>query len=178
MDLTAWREQMQRAIDDLADVELLYPKGRHVIFPPAGPRDLEELAVHVKPAVPGELAEFYRMCDGLRLPDVHNGYSIASAASVCRYIRQGEPTRVSDRTPSGVVMFGSDGGGGRFALRTEGQPEVLYLPNWGAVDHGMFDAALAPTEVLAPSLEGFLNRLIDDVRAFTRGDANWNFMAK
>lgn len=176
MDIEHWQSQMQSALDDFEKVELLYPKNAHVIHPPAKESDLELLRAAVKPAVPLELEQFYRVCDGVSLPDIHNGYSIESARDICKYIAQGEPTSISDGVQRQVVTFGWNGGGGRFVLCTDGPPDVLYLPDWGGVDDGVFDAGFAPPRLIATSFAGFLARLLEDVQAFVRGDDGWEFM--
>ncbi len=74
-----------------------------------------------------------------------------------------------------VVVFGSDGGGGRFATRIKEPGEVLYLP-LGTVHNAIFDDNKTPTTILAPDFFAFLGRLDADVNAFLADTGDWTYM--
>ena len=76
---------------------------------------------------------------------------------------------VEGRRSIPVYVFGSDGGGGRFALGLE-DGAVYYLPSSGEVRDGVFrETNAAVVRRLAPDVIGCLERLLSDIEAFTRG---------
>jgi hypothetical protein len=107
----------------------------------------------------------YLVLDGLTMPDVHNGYFIDTAARVVDAATRGLPTRIAGDPQRDVQVFGSDGGGGLFALSTGG--EVIYLQSDGVVDGGVFrESENVRARRIAVSVSEFLDLLLCDVRAF------------
>ena len=103
-------------------------------------------------------------------------YFIHSIDLVMRGIDRGEPVRVLDITGSvPVLVFGSDGGGGRFALQLDGPDKVLYLPV-GAVNDSTFDGIQTPVKDLASDFWSFLRLLLADVSAFVDEPPNWRYL--
>ena len=75
-------------------------------------------------------------------------------------------------------MFGSDGGGGRFALDLDDKA-VYYLPSMCGVEDGvLFVHDAAPVRRIADSVMDFLDRLKVDIEAFVRGDTTHTYMAQ
>lgn len=79
-----------------------------------------------------------------------------TAARVASVAERGEPTLVEGGRPIAIHVFGSDGGGGRFALGVS-DGAVYYRPS---------------------SVSDFLDRLKTDIEAFVRGDRNHEYMAR
>ena len=120
--------------------------------------------------MPAPLRELYGACDGLSAPDVHVGYFIDPASRVASAVQRGEPVLVAGVRSYPVHVFGSDGGGGRFAVGLE-DAAVYYLPSSGAVDERKFiENSASPVRRIAASVDDFLRRLRDDVHAFVQGD--------
>jgi hypothetical protein len=149
--------------------------GEHLIRPPADPEGIQALTQEI-PSLPEDLVDLYRLADGLSLPDVHVGYFVHPVAAVIRGAASGEPRSLEGMDHAQVLVFGSDGGGGRFALRLD-TGAVLHLSSSGAVQTGVFDAVRHPPRVVAKDLAGFLDRLAEDVDAFIEGKDSWSFMA-
>ena len=153
-DLRAWRDELERALDDLMRMDFGYPI------------DVQELRPAASSAgnVPLPLAAVYQACDGLSLPDVHNGYFIAQSDRLDDLRRRGVPVRLAvDGRCVPIVVFGSDGGGNSFALREDDQ-SVWFLPSDAEVRRGTYVFnPLRPPVLLAPTVSAFLWRLLDDV---------------
>lgn len=156
-DYKQWATSLQELLSELTTQDFGYPLGVNEIFPPEAETS----------GLPEGLRALYAVCDGLSLPDVHAGYFVDRAARVKSNASRGEPTTVSDLPQKHVVVFGSDGGGGRFAIEQE-NGVVLYLPAGGVVKDGVFiqDPQVHVRRVAHSMLE-FLYRLSDDVEAFS-----------
>lgn len=120
-----------------------------------------------------ELADLYLRCDGLSLPDVGGGCFLHPAAAILNGIRNGEVVRLASERSASVVVFGSDGRGGRLALRVE-SGEVIYLAP-GVVRMGVYDSPTRP-RLVAKSVADLLDRLIGDIRAAVSGDKNHSYL--
>lgn len=120
-----------------------------------------------------ELAELYARCDGLSLPDVGGGCFLHGAAAILNGIKNGEVVRIAGETPGSVVVFGSDGRGGRLALRTS-SGEIVYLSP-GAVRLGVYESPTRP-RVVAKSSGEFFDHLIADLRAAVAGDGGHSYL--
>jgi hypothetical protein len=127
---------------------------------------------------PAAFAALYSVTDGISLPDVHNGYFIDGAERLVARGQDGEPFRVSGTDPMDVKMFGSDGGGGRFVLRID-DGSVWYLPDWGGVHDGVYQADEHTRPLrLTDSLNEFLWRLLGDVEAYLKADTRHRFLGE
>lgn len=157
-DFSALVAAMRSDLAEIARQDFGYPLGTNEVRPPEGA---------LPSALPSALHELYGACDGLSMPDVHVGYFVDRAARAAAAAQRGEPTELAK---SPVHVFGSDGGGGRFALGTH-DGAVYYLPSSGAVRGVEFIAdASAPVQKLAPDVGAFLARLAADVHAFAEDD--------
>ena len=88
---------------------------------------------------------------------------------------RGEPRQLTGPLAGAIVVFGTDGGGGRFAPSAKGAGEILYLGE-GAVHGVSFDGPKRGARLLCRSFDDFLERLLADTEAFVRGDPSWLFM--
>ena len=167
---------MAAALDAMANIDLGYPRDENRIYPSSDESLLERLASVTGLAPQSALMSFYRCCGGASLPDIHVGYFIHSPELVLRGLERGEPRRLTGLQGRSILVFGSDGGGGRFALGAAGDGDVLYLGE-GAVHDGVFDGVGGENRLVSTSLDAFLTRLLDDTEAFVRGDADWAYVA-
>jgi hypothetical protein len=157
-DLAAILGAVRSDLAMIAQQDFGYPLGTNELRPPAA---------HVPNTMPAALHALYRACDGLSLPDVHIGYFLDTAERAATAAQRGEPTQVAGAP---VHVFGSDGGGGRFALGLQ-DAAVYCLPSSGAVRGGHFiDDADAPAHKLAANVRELLERLAADVHAFAIDD--------
>lgn len=167
-DLSFWHRKLRAALAELAQQDFGYPIDENEVRAPASsPADLPEA-----------LRSLYSVCDGLSCPDVHVGYFLHPASWVVTAARRGEPTRVDGPQPFAIHVFGSDGGGSRFALRLD-DGAVYFLPSSGAVHDGAWlEERVVVPEKLADTVAEFLWRLEADVQAFLRGAEDHAFMAR
>lgn len=115
--------------------------------------------------LPEELRAFYASVGEIELPDVHIGYFIHSAATIGESVERMLPTRLeSDSSQLDIVTFGSDGGGGLFAIGLNGGA-VYYLPG-GTVEAGVYRGGLEAVRVVSPDFQAFLDQLLSMTSAF------------
>lgn len=114
-------------------------------------------------AVAGPLRDLYAEVGEVALPDVHVGYFVHPAAYLTQTVERGLPTRVeTGPLTADVTAFGSDGGGGLFAL-ADRDGSVWHLPP-GAVHDGVYSAGLDEPHRVAADLPAFLDLLLAAVR--------------
>jgi hypothetical protein len=167
-EFESWADTVRAALAELATQQSEYPLGTNQLRAPS--RQSSKL--------PAELQPLYAVCDGMSLPDVHIGYFIDPAQRVMSASERGEPTRVEGKQSVEVQVFGSDGGGGRFALGTA-EGAVYYLPSSGAVRNGAFvEDDIVRARRIAGSVVEFISRLEDDIRAFVHGSADHVYLDK
>jgi hypothetical protein len=124
------------------------------------------------------LLAFYRSCDGLSWPDVRNGYFIEPFRRLVTSGERGEPEEVivhSSSSPRKVLVFGSDGGGGRFLIDLSNS-QVFHVTN-GHLAQKSLKVEERQIRLIANNFEDFLLRLEEDLRAFIAGDTVHPFIA-
>jgi hypothetical protein len=167
-DFEAWADSIRQILDELASQPSDYPLGSNELR--------EKSASHE--GLPAEFEPLYAVSDGMSLPDVHIGYFIDPAHRVSSAAQRGEPTVIEGKSMMPIHVFGSDGGGGRFALGT-GDHAVYYLPSSGAVKNGVFvEDEVATVRRVAGSLIDFLWLLKADIEAFVNGHENHVYIAR
>jgi hypothetical protein len=166
---------MEAAVEALRESDLGYPLSENVLGPPADPGLLADLTSRARLDPLSPLVSLYRVCASVSLPDVHVGYFIHEPSLVLKGLERGEPRRITGPLARDVVVFGTDGGGGRFALGAGGEGAVLYLGE-GAVHDAVFDGVHGTVRVLSPDLTAFRDRLLADVEAFVSGREDWEYM--
>jgi len=159
--MEAWLTAVRADLAAMARLDFRYPLGANEVRAPAS---------SVPDGLPVVLDELYRGFDGLSWPDVHVGYFIDTAGRAASASERGEPVVVVGETTFPVHVFGSDGGGGRFAVGLN-DGAVLYLPSSGAVREGRFFGDRASrVRRIAESVPAFLGLLRGDLRAFVLGE--------
>jgi hypothetical protein len=157
-DLAHWIKALRVALEELSAQDFGYELGTNEIREPSSQEWI----------IPERLKPLYVVCDGANMPDVHVGYFIDSAQRVASAIERGQPTRMEGPNVIDIHVFGSDGGGGLFALRID-DGSIYYLPTAGAVRDGVYyeDSIWTPLK-LAGTLDEFLRLLNADVEAFVQ----------
>jgi hypothetical protein len=107
--------------------------------------------------VPADLVDFYSHVEAVNLPDVDNGYFIHSADRVLDGIRGEQPTELTGTVRDTITVFGSDGGGGLFAVNQAG--DRVYRLGGGSLIGSTYDADDSEATVTASSLWEFLEGL-------------------
>lgn len=132
-------------------------------------------ATRVRTSLPEQLRTLYEVCDGVSLPDVHNGIFIDSAERVLSAPSRGDAVSVGDSLER-FVPFGSDGGGNRYAM-SEATGAVHILPSAGSLRDGKYIADPdAPVRIVAENPSRFIERIEADVRAFVHGVEGHEFL--
>jgi hypothetical protein len=156
----------------LATFDFGYPLGENTVFPPK-PAAAEALAEAGLDRISG-LSDLYSACDGISMPDVHNGYFIKPLRKVLGYDLTSEPKTVLLDNEIPVLSIGSTGGGSLFVVDREGG-RVLLLPP-GSLRDGRYDGRHTKVEVVAQNIPLFLDRLIDDAAAFVRDEHGHQYL--
>jgi hypothetical protein len=175
MDVRGWISEARGLLAQLSRIDLGFPQGDNMVRPAPGAEALDLLIDQAGFDRSSSLVAFLRECDGLSLSDVHVGYFIHSVEQILQGFRSGEPRQVSGVDPLTILVFGSDGGGGRFALQAVEGDAVLYLPV-GAVRDRVFDGSRTAIRTLAPDFPSFLRLLLADLRAFVEDKPGWRYM--
>jgi hypothetical protein len=160
--------EVRALLDALTEQDLGYELGTNEVRPPGA----------VGAAVPEPLRELYAALDGVSMPDVHVGYFIDTAQRIMSAAVRGEPIQIVGDSERPIQVFGSDGGGGRFAVASD-DGAVHYLPSSGAVRGGRyFEDQLVQSRRVAGSVCEFMDRLKADVRAFVNGDEHHRYLVE
>lgn len=175
MDTTQWINEVNLLLKKMNQVGFNYPLGDNIVRSPGNKTLLPHLMTISGLASSSPFISFFEQCDGLNLPDVYVGYYIHTLEGILRGIENGEPVRISEPIDCKIIVFGSDGGGGRFAMRVDEHNEVLYLPV-GAVYHGTFDGQTRHIKLLSDDFIGFLKRLKSDIKSFIENEKGWEYM--
>ncbi len=158
--------RLNQLIAEMNAIDFGYPLGDNVVAVPQDPVFVEERLATIGGDAVAAFFDFYRCCDGLSLPDIHNGYFIKAIAKLGMSRPDSDPTQVMGDYAGAVLAFGSTGNGGLFVVRRI-ESDVLYLPP-GPLHDGVYDGRQTQVKRLAPDLNSFLGLLLDDVEAFVR----------
>jgi|GEM_PF-2158810 hypothetical protein len=122
-----------------------------------------------------EVIAFYSICDGINLPDVHNGYFIhplkkfTMAQSHLIALNE-DNTKISE-----FFVVGSTGGGNLIAIEQTTNSTYL-LPN-NRIENGLyFSSTASPIRIISRNYAGFLNLLHADIVAFCEEKAGHRFI--
>ena len=138
-----------------------YPPGVNELVsaaPQEGERAGRLLSAH---GVPEDLILFYAQIESVSLPDLDNGLFIHSADAVVSGIAGGQPTEVVGAIAGRIVVFGSDGGGGLFAM-TVPDGRIIVLRG-GALIGPRYDVEESGVQTLPGGLWGFLESIRTDL---------------
>ncbi|MEU1763308.1 hypothetical protein [Micromonospora sp. NPDC005652] len=169
-------ESLSRWVDDVAGllVQYLsafegkygYPPDENVVVRAEsasllpGVRSLAEMAVHA------DLLEFYAVVERVSLPDVGNGIFVLSAEEVLEGIQGLQPSEIRGALDGRIVVFGSDGGGGLFALIGE-SGQVCRLSG-GAWVGSVYEVEENGIASCGANLNGFLQGILEELRDAVR----------
>jgi len=154
-----WRTAVQAAVDRIMagfEERYGYPPGSNRIGAPDG---------RSHPGLPADLLRLYTVVGYVSLPDVGNGLFVHGAAQVAQAYANGEVRRGTGRHEADVIVFGSDGGGTRYALASPTGAPVYRLPP-GVIIDGVYESDDPGFSIIAADLAGFLGRLLHAVEQF------------
>ncbi|MCX3064244.1 hypothetical protein [Streptomyces beihaiensis] len=144
-----------------------YPPDDHeVITVPLGDKD--EVRRRLEAAdVSDDLVDLYSRVESVSLPDLGSGYFIHSAGEMLDGMRDGQPTRVIGAVEDSITVFGSDGGGGLFALNAA--QDKVYRLSGGALVGSVYEVDTSGLEIVSDGLSAFLNLLREELRQSVQG---------
>lgn len=175
MDFKKWLDELSSLLNELKNLPLPYPLGMNEIREVKREGYLPPTTVNGG-QLPSAFTDFYRICDGISINDVWNGYWLFGFDDILRRYELGEVNKVEG--VGDVLVFGGNGGGGRFALCLGVNNQILYLPSGGAVRSSLWSTNVdyyAP-QVLAEEFTVFLTLLLNDVKAFVRQTPDWKYI--
>lgn len=162
-------------LEEFAPLNPFHEPARNLIRPPmAAPESsalMQKLSIDALP----EVRDFYRLCNGLSLPDVYNGYFVHGLDEIERSLQQGAPTTLAGQDHTRLLPIGSDGGGALFAVNLDHHTEILYLPP-AYIVASTYHGEATEVRVLAQTFTAFLARICDDFRAFLERTPGWSYM--
>ncbi|MFC3385430.1 PqqD family protein [Couchioplanes azureus] len=144
-----------------------YPPGENVVRT-AAPGDSSALPGGTSVAgLHDDLAAFYSRVEEVSLPDVGNGFFVHPLEDVVAGRVEGfQPTGLRGSVNDAITVFGSDGGGGLFALNESG--DRVYRLSGGSLVASVYEVDDSGVAVVATDLWAFLDHLLDEVRAAAR----------
>jgi len=177
MGIKSWIKSASLLLNELAEIDFGYPLGENIIRSPKN-KDIVQLSLsNVGYSNDKTLYDFYLTCDGLSWPDVNNGYFINSIEKFNgkELLQKMVPVKITGAYADSIMVFGSDGGGGLFAIR-KSQNDILYLPT-GPVKNGVFDGNAGKVQKIGDNFSEFLKRLLDDLRAFVLDEEGYIYIS-
>jgi hypothetical protein len=174
MTISKWVQSAQKLLVDFKAVDLGYPKGANVIYPPDA-KGLWQLESLLDLSKQSALRSFWQHCDGFSWPDLHIGYFAYEASHIARMILRGDPLKVVGPDSFTFFPFGSDGGGGHVvsAIPTG---EIVHIPSIMPTSNGAFNGTSVAVRKLAPNLESYLMKTLEDLDAFIQHKPKWQYM--
>lgn len=155
--------------NEVQRLDLGYPLGDNIVAPAKPMLEARKILSLLDKRVDLQVVEFYLACDGIKLPNVWNGFFISPLSRLPDAEKFSLPDRAA--LPTGeipILSIGSTGGGDNFA-RNCSTGEVMFLPP-GLVENGLYDGRDGRVRVVARDFKGFLERIIEDTEAFLVND--------
>lgn len=138
-----------------------YPPGDNVVVSADKSTAAETASALSRVGVRSDLIDFYSLIERVALPDGGSGIFVHSAEDVLDGVRGGQPTRITGFIHDEITVFGSDGGGGLFALSVSNGR--VYRLDGGSLVGSTYDADEKGVRLVAASLSAFLEHVRDDV---------------
>lgn len=164
---------LESILRELAAIDFGYPLGDNLVAPP-GEQANYALAEAGLDGISG-LLDLYSSCNGISMPDVHNGYFIKPLHKLLEYKPASEPRTVLLDAELEVIPLGSTGGGDLFVVERK-SGRVLLLPP-GPLHDGLYDGRQTNVKVVAEGIPQFLDELICDVEAFVHDKQGHRYLS-
>ncbi|MBC9731494.1 hypothetical protein [Streptomyces sp. TRM68367] len=160
------RELAERFVDQFEET-YGYPPDDHEVIA-VSPGDEAEVRRRLEDAnVSGDLVDLYSQLETVSLPDLENGYFIHSADELLEGMRGGQPNRVVGAVEDSITVFGSDGGGGLFALNAA--QDKVYRLSGGALVGAVYEVDPPGLEIVSDGLSGYLGFLEAELTQAVQG---------
>lgn len=162
MNFHKWKADTESLLVKLRAIDFGYPLGENIICDVAEEHSLE-LGESLDSSASQDLREFYSICDGIRWPDVHNGYFLKEHGEIGIPRDEYEPTQVDGPLSCSVIVVGSTGTGALFAVSREGE---LLLLQPRRIEKNIYFDPDGTIQVVAPDFSTFCQLLLKDLEAF------------
>ncbi|MCA9095253.1 MAG: hypothetical protein KDA68_17320 [Planctomycetaceae bacterium] len=167
-------DQIKRKLSDLYLIDFGYPLGDNIVRDASYPNGLPDAFTSKRGTI--WLTSLYSACDGLSLPDVHNGYFLKPLVKVASIDRSSEPDTIAGNEEEiEVLPFGSTGNGSLFVVDCQRGAVLLLSP--GHMSGGRYDGERGKVTEVAATVPQFLERLFRDVHSFINGDNQHNYIS-
>jgi len=165
--------RIARALARIDEDLVGYEPYENVVREPLPAQDVRAALESVAPSFRAPLIALYEACDGIDAMNVNIGYHVRPLSEVVdQSPNPFEPVRL--RTAGDAIKaFGSDGGGGLFALNERG--EVLYLDH-GSIEDGVFGDTPRSCRRVATDIAEFMERVSADANAFVARKPGHRYM--
>lgn len=150
-------------------------KTQNMIFPPLEENMRIKLINEIGINKINGIDVFYRYCDGVSLPDICNGYFIHGLKLIAHGIQNDQPLWISDPWNCPIVVIGSVGDGGLFAIDKNRFGKVFFLPESRIVNQ-IYEARSVVVKILAYSYYDFLSKFEKDMKAYVHRTPDWQYM--
>ncbi len=179
MDWQRWQFELEQQIEALSVKNQYFVEAENRILPVTKQAAIMQLETRLGLKLPDDFVEFYTRFDGLRLSSVWNAYFIDTVDHMLQFP---SPTILESPEYQGrIQMFGADGGGQNFCIFFGAEAQsILYLPDalWddNVCDYSVINGTYIGPKWLAADFSGFLQRILEDAKAYMRDDADWKYM--
>jgi len=178
MNINNWLNEIKHDIELLKKSGRILTKNGNLVYPVPETNVYDQFVSRLNNLGvrnDAQIMSFYRICNGVYLTDVYNGYFLWPIETIIVNLDSTGPTKISAPYNYKILVFGDNGGGERFVLRIDEGEEILFLPE-GAVQDSTYDAEDKAIGVISKDFFGFLTRLQADFRADLAGDSSWTYM--
>jgi hypothetical protein len=165
-NLGNWTEEMLRLLSKFMrnfEGGYGYPPGENRLLEATSARGRGAAEALSSAGAPRELIDFYLKIDEVSMSDVDNGFFIHPYKDVIEGIGGAQPTELTGFTSDRIIVFGSDGGGGLFAISlVDGR---VYRLSGGSLIGSTYDADESGSAVVASGFWEFLDHLLSELAA-------------
>jgi len=132
----------------------------------ASAQQIDVLETALGHRIPDDFRRLLQICDSIVAMEVHNGYWIGGSEALAEGLARGYfPRLISDgSTSTPASPIATDGGGNTFLAR------IVDSSVW-RLDH-----ETGNVELVAPSIDGFLQRVTEDWVHFAADDHEWHYV--
>jgi hypothetical protein len=159
--------RIEHALARLRDAaERLLESERPTFRGAASAQQIDALETALGNRIPDDFRRLLQICDAIVAMDVHNGYWIGGAEDFARGVARGDfPGMISDGSTSApATPIATDGGGNTFLAKIA-DGSVWFL-----------DHETGRVKPVAPSIDGFLQRVAEDWLHFAADDHEWHYI--
>jgi len=163
-NLGSWAEELSRLAAEFTrhfEARFGYPVGDNGVVRVVSVGRQRLLDDLVGAGVGGDLVTFYSYVGSVSLPDLGSGFFVHAAEDVLDGVRGEQPTRVTGAVDDEITVFGSDGGGGLFALNAA--QDKVYRLSEGALFGATYDVSSSGVHLAARGLWEFLGYLLSEL---------------